>query len=209
MAQRLLNKLARLSKSTAADPHIGLGEALSASPLIQGQLRMYNALSKLAHSIASALAIAGGLVLLAIIALTCVSIAGRALVPLDIGIGPIRGIYDMTEIGMAAAIFAFLPSAQLREAHARVDLFQPVMPVALNRVLDLIFNVAMFAVATVGTYRLYLGMQDKLSFGETTLIAQIPVWQGYAAALIGGVGFVLIAAFCILRSVRRLAGLPD
>ncbi len=169
---------------------------------------MYNALRKLAELIASGLAIAGGLILLAIIVLTCISIAGRALVPLDIGIGPIRGIYDMTEIGMAAAIFAFLPWAQMRDSHARVDLFQPFMPAVLNRVLDLVFNVAMFAVAAVGTYRLYLGMQDKLSFGETTLIAQIPVWQGYAAGLFGGVGFVLIAAFCILRSVRRIAGLP-
>jgi len=169
---------------------------------------MYAILRKLAEAIASALAIAGGLVLLVIIVLTCVSIVGRALVPFDIGIGPIRGIYDMTEIGMAAAIFAFLPWAQFNDAHARVDLFSPVMPGVLNRVLDLVFNLAMFTVATVGSYRLYLGMQDKLSYGETTLIAQIPVWQGYAAGLVGGVGFVLISAFCILRSLRRIAGLP-
>ena len=169
---------------------------------------MYGALRKLAETIAAVLAIAGGIVLLIIVILTCVSIAGRALVPLDLGVGPIRGIYDMTEIGMAAAIFAFLPWAQLNDAHARVDLFQPVIPAVLNRVLDLLFNVAMFAVAAFGTYRLYLGMQDKLSYGETTLIAQIPVWQGYAAGLIGGVGFVLITAFCVLRSVRRVVGLP-
>lgn len=170
---------------------------------------MYETLKKLAETIASALAIAGGCVLLVIVVLTCVSIAGRALVPLEIGIGPIRGIYDMTEIGMAAAIFAFLPWAQLKDAHARVDLFQPAIPAGMNRFLDLLFNVAMFVVATVGSYRLYLGMQDKLSYGETTLIAQIPVWQGYAAGLIGGVGFVVIAAFCVLRSVRRIAGLTD
>ncbi|WP_316014460.1 TRAP transporter small permease [Roseobacter sp. HKCCA0434] len=169
---------------------------------------MYAVLSRIAERLAAALAIAGGLVLLGIVVLTCISIAGRALVPFDLGIGPIRGIYDMTEIGMAAAIFAFLPWAQLRDAHAKVDLFQALMPGGMNRVLELIFNIAMFAIATVGTYRLYLGMQDKLSYGETTLIAQIPVWQGYAAALVGSVGFVLIAAFCILRSARRVVGLP-
>lgn len=169
---------------------------------------MYRTLDRITETVAVALAMAGGLVLLAIVVLTCVSIIGRALVPFDLGIGPIRGIYDMTEIGMAAAIFAFLPWAQFKDAHARVDLFQSVMPGALNRLLDLMFNVAMFAVAAVGTYRLYLGMQDKLSYGETTLIAQIPVWQGYAAGLVGGIGFVLIAAFCILRSIRRLAGMP-
>lgn len=170
---------------------------------------MYRRLQILVELIARVLAIAGGAVLLFIIALTCVSIAGRALLSLDLGLGPIRGIYDMTEIGMAAAIFAFLPWAQFTEAHARVDLFQPMMPRTLDRVLDLLFNLAMLLVAAVGTWRLYLGMQDKLSFGETTLIAQIPVWQGYAASLVGAAGFILVAAFCVLRSGRRIAGLPD
>lgn len=170
---------------------------------------MYRSLKRIAETVALLLALAGGAILLAIVALTCVSIAGRALVPLDIGLGPIRGIYDITEIGMAAAIFAFLPWAQFREAHARVDLFAPVLPRMMNNLLDLVFNTAMFIVAAVGTHRLYLGMMDKHSYGETTLIAQIPVWQGYAASLFGGVGFILVAAFCILRSLRRLAGWSD
>ena len=170
---------------------------------------MYRSLSRLAEIIAAFLALAGGAILLAIVALTCVSIAGRALVSLDIGLGPIRGIYDITEIGMAAAIFAFLPWAQLKEAHARVDLFEPVIPKRLNKTLDLIFNIAMFIVALVGTYRLYLGMLDKMSYGETTLIAQIPVWQGFAASLVGGIGFVIVSGFCILRSIRRFAGIRD
>lgn len=170
---------------------------------------MYRRLQNLVEIIARVLAIAGGAVLLFLIVLTCISIIGRALVPLNIGLGPIRGIYDMTEIGMAAAIFAFLPWAQLNEAHARVDLFQPVMPKPVNHLLDLAFNLGMLVVAAVGTWRLYLGMQDKLSFGETTLIAQIPVWQGYAASLLGAVGFIIVAVFCVLRSGRRIVGLPD
>jgi len=170
---------------------------------------MYRRLQIIVELIARVLALAGGAVLLCIIVLTCVSIIGRALVPFDIGVGPIRGIYDMTEIGMAAAIFAFLPWAHLNEAHARVDLFQPVMPKPVNLLLDLAFNLGMLVVAAVGTWRLYLGMQDKLSFGETTLIAQIPVWQGYAASLLGAVGFIIVAVFCVLRSGRRIVGLPD
>ena len=170
---------------------------------------MYDRLSRAAELVAKLLALAGGAVLLVIVGLTCISIAGRALVPLDLGLGPIRGIYDMTEIGMAAAIFAFLPWAQLREAHARVDLFQPIMPATMDRGFDLLFNIGMFVIALVGTWRLYLGMMDKLSYGETTLIAQIPVWQGYAAALVGAVGFVLVSAFCILRALRRLTGRTD
>lgn len=167
---------------------------------------MYRTLNGLAEAIARTLAFAGGIILLLVIALTCVSIAGRAFVPLDIGVGPIRGIYDFTEIGMAAAVFAFLPWAQLRETHARVDLFQNAFPASINLFLDLLYNVAMAFVAAIGTWRLYLGMMDKLSYGETTLIAQVPVWYGFAAALIGASGFVLVAAFCVLRAARRLFG---
>lgn len=170
---------------------------------------MYAASYKVADFIARGLAFAGGGILILITLITCVSIIGRAFVPLDIGIGPIRGIYDITEIGMAAAVFAFLPWAQLRETHARVDLFQAAMPRRVDLTLDLLFNIAMAFVAAVGTWRLYLGMLDKLSYGETTLIAQIPVWQGFAASLVGAVGFVVVAVFCIWRSGRRLAGMEQ
>ena len=167
---------------------------------------MYETLNRVVGWIARALALAGGLVLLILVGLTCLSILGRALLPLGLGFGSIRGIYDMTEIGMAAAIFAFLPWAQYTEAHARVDLLQPLMPRAVDRGLGLIFDIAMFCVALVGTWRLWLGMSDKMRYGETTLIAQIPVWWGYAAGLVGGIGFVLVAAFSILRALRRMTG---
>lgn len=170
---------------------------------------VYRYLNRSAELISIGLALAGGFVLLAIVVLTCVSIAGRALVPLNIGASPIRGIYDITEIGMAAAVFGFLPLTQYREAHARVDLFQSSMPKAMNLLLDLVFNGVMCVVALVGTYRLYLGMLDKQSYGETTLIAQIPVWQGYALSLVGCVGFVIVAAFCVLRSAHRVLGLSS
>ncbi|WOI55260.1 TRAP transporter small permease [Palleronia sp. LCG004] len=165
---------------------------------------MYDLLARLADAIARIAALAGGIILLAITVLTCVSIIGRALVPLGIGPGPIRGIYDYTEIAIAVAIFAFLPICQLQRGHATVDLFTPYFPGTANRVLDLVMDIAMCAVAVVGAQRLYLGMLDKLGYGETTLIAQVPVWQGYAAALVGAVAFALVAAFCILRSARAL-----
>ena len=177
--------------------------------LLMHGVQMYGTLEAIIALIAKALAIAGGAVLLGITFLTCVSITGRALLPLDIGFGPIRGIYDMTEIAMAAAVFAFLPWAQYREAHARVDLFRWAIPRKADQTLDVIFNACMAFVAGVGTYRLLLGMQDKLSYGETTLIAQIPVWYGYAAGLVGAAGFVVVAAFCTLRAIRRLAGHED
>lgn len=167
---------------------------------------MYRKIERLADMIARTLALLGGLVLALVVVMTCVSIIGRALLPLNIGAGPIRGIYDFTEIGMAVAVFAFLPYCQMTQGHAAVDLLKPVFPSALNVWLDVFFNAAMLVIASVGTWRLYLGMRDKMTFGETTLIAQVPVWHGYAAALLGAAGFVFVTAFCVIRAVRIATG---
>lgn len=167
-------------------------------------MQMYMMLSRVSESVARFLAIAGGLLLLVIVVLTCVSIAGRALFSAGICCGPIRGIYDYTEIGVATAIFAFLPWCQYRMGHASVDLFKSAMPDVMNRFLNVVMDVGMFALAFLVAHRLWLGMLDKQRYGETTLIAQVPVWIGYAACLVGAVGFVMVAAFCILRSVRAL-----
>lgn len=172
-------------------------------------ITVYAALDRSANVMARGLALLGGLVLIGLVALNTASILGRALIGLDLGFGPIRGIYDITEIGMAVAIFAFLPWAQLTEAHARVDLFRPVIPGKLDQLFDTLFHVAMLAVATLIAWRLYLGLVDKQSYGETTLIAQIPVWWGYAGSLLGAVGFALVAVFCVIRSLRRMAGQPS
>lgn len=166
---------------------------------------MYNTAHNITEMVAKTLAFAGGIALIIIIILNVISIIGRALVPLDIGVSPILGIYDITEIGMAVAIFSFLPLAQFNDAHAKVDLFVGFMSRKVNAALELFFNIAMLLVATIGTHRLFLGGQDKFSYGETTLIAQIPVWYGYAAGIIGATGFVFVAAFCVWRSAKRLA----
>jgi len=165
---------------------------------------MYRILSRSANFLAMGMALLGGLVLVGVTVLTCISIAGRALLPLDIGLGPIQGIYDMTEMGIAAAVFAFLPWCQLQQKHAAVDLMTPVYPALMNRILNLVIDIAMCAVAITLAWRMYLGMLDKLRYNETTLILQIPVWTGYLASLLGLIAFALIAAFCVLRSARAL-----
>ena len=165
---------------------------------------MYLTLSRFAGFVARLLAMAGGALLLAVVVLTVVSIIGRALFSAGICCGPIRGIYDYTEIAVGAAIFAFLPWCQYLTAHAAVDLFKSALPDIINRFLNLVIDAGMLVLASLIAHRLWLGLLDKQRYGETTLIAQVPVWIGYAACLVGAVGFVLVAAFCVIRSARGL-----
>lgn len=163
---------------------------------------MYSILDNLAKNISRLMALIGGAVLIVLVIATCISITGRALTPL--GLSPIKGIFDYTEVGVGFAIFSFLPWCQYRRSHATVDLFTPFYPSAMNRVLDFVIDFCMFLAAALIAWRLWLGMLDKLRYGETTFIAQFPVWQAFAAGLVGAVLFALVAAFCVLRSGRSL-----
>lgn len=165
---------------------------------------VYSYLNRCVHFLALGMALLGGGALIVLILLTCVSIIGRALIPLDVGFGPIKGIYDITEIGMAAAVFAFLPWCQIQRGHASVELFKFAYPAPMNRIIDVLVDLGMLLVASVMAWRLYLGMLDKLRYDETTLILQFPLWQGYLASLAGAVVFAVVAAFCVIRSGRAV-----
>lgn len=163
---------------------------------------MYALLNRLADGIARGLALLGGLALVALVAMTCVSITGRALIPL--GLQPVKGDFEMMSMGMGFAVFAFLPWGIYTRGHATVDLFQGIMPGGVNRAVDLLADLGFCAVAVVMAWRLWAGMLDKRSYHETTLILQVELWQAYALALLGAVGFAVVAGFCVIRSARAV-----
>lgn len=165
---------------------------------------MYWTVEKLVARLARGLAIAGGLMLFAVIALTCVSVTGRALD--GFGLGPIPGDIELVEMGIGFAVFAALPHAQFIRAHARVDVFRRLYGDFGNRILDVAGNLAMLFFAGLVAWRLWLGMLDKGAYGETTFILQIPLVWGYRAAVLACVVAVIVALFCLWRAARRLIG---
>ena len=151
-------------------------------------------------------AYAGGLVLLAVVIMTCISITGRSLSDFIPSLGPIPGDFELVEIGVGFAIFAFLPWCHLKRGHATVDLLQQKFGHRLNRVIDLVADLLMLIAAALITWRLWQGMLDKKGYSETTFILQFPVWIAYAAGLVGAVVFVLVAIYCLWRSLRAFGG---
>jgi TRAP-type C4-dicarboxylate transport system permease small subunit len=170
---------------------------------------VYRSISRLVEFLARWTAIAGGIVLMAVVIMSCVSIIGRGIGKMGFGIGPIPGDTELVEIGIGFAVFAFLPWCQLRRGHATVDLFHAAFGAKLNRIIDLVADTLMFIAAALIAWRLGLGMIDKKSYSETTWILEIPIWNGYAAGLFGAVVFVIVSAFCVLRSGRQLAGFAN
>lgn len=167
----------------------------------------------------------GGFALVALILLTCLSIAGRSLngilhadwlqsiAPgltsgmLALGIGPINGDFELVEAGMAFAIFSFLPLCQLQGAHASVDIFTSALPMRASRILRMVVEVVFAAAIILIAWKLFEGMQSKLRSGQTTLLLQYPVWWGYAVSLLGAVVAAIVSVYVAsMRLVEAMTG---
>lgn len=164
---------------------------------------MLDHLERPIRMLARGLALLGGLALVCIIVLTVLSVTGRGFV--WAGLGPVPGDYELAEMAAAFAIFAFLPWCQLERGHVTVDLFLSTAGPVVNRAVDMIADTVLTLVAALIAWRLWAGLQDKLSYGETSFILQLPVWWGYAAAMAGAAMFLIVSAYTILRSAAALA----
>lgn len=161
-------------------------------------------IARLIHKAALLLALAGGIALIAMTLLTVVSITGRGFIWL--GLGPVPGAYELVEMGAAFAVFCFLQWCQLQRGHVTVDLFMAPLGRRANLMADLAGNLLLTAASAVIFWRLWLGMADKQTYGETSFILGIPLWIGYAAAAVGAVLFVLASALTVSDCVRALLG---
>jgi TRAP-type C4-dicarboxylate transport system permease small subunit len=169
---------------------------------------------RLVKGLSQASAVIGGTVLLLLIVLSTVSILGREVSKLGhaladggwftalgtalvaSGIDEINGTYELTEAGVAFAIFAFLPVCQFYGGHATVDVFTSrIGPRALGW-LRAFWEVVLSAVIVFITLRLYDGMLRYLGNGETTLFLQFPLWWSYAASVAAAIVACVTALYC-------------
>jgi TRAP-type C4-dicarboxylate transport system permease small subunit len=130
-------------------------------------------------------ALAGGLILVALVLLVVASVAGRALI--GIGLAPVPGDFELVEVGVGIAVFFFMPWCYLRGGHATVDLLYMHTPRWAQRTVDIVSDVLMLVVWLVLTWKLWEGMLEKKEYLETTFILQMPVWWAYALCLVGAV----------------------
>lgn len=133
-------------------------------------------------TLAQITAIIGGIILTSIVLLTTASIIGRELSFLP-GLDEIKGTYELTEAGVAFAIFAFLPICQFAGGHATVDVFTMGLGQRTNQFIKAFWEIVLTAVIIFISLRLYDGMLRYLGNGETTLFLQFPVWWAYAASV--------------------------
>lgn len=151
--------------------------------------------------LASAAAIAGGVALAFVTAITVASVIGRALIP--VGLGAIPGDVELVQAGILFAVCCFLPWCHLERGHAIVAILTDRFPTRVSAMAEALWDAIMFVASAFIAWRLWLGLLDKVANRESTFILRIPLWIAYAAGLVGLVVFVIVALYCFVRSGRN------
>ena len=125
-------------------------------------------------TLVTAWAIAGGLVLLAVVAMNVISVVGTLF-----GC-PFPGDFEMTEIGIAVAVFRLIAA-----------------------VVALLF-------AALLLWRMYLGMGDQRQYNYTTAILQFEIWLAFIPILVSLALLVLAGIVSLAETARHVAtGTPQ
>ena len=163
------------------------------------------------------LAFAGGIVLTSVAIMTVVSIIGRKLI--WAGLGPVPGDVELVELACVVSVFAFLPWGQMNRGQVTVDFLVNYFPTRTRAFLGMLGDAALAVVAGVIAWRLWKGFGEKFPYGsdtfrdnlalgerpfytETTFILQMPIWIGYALAMIGAAVFAIVCVYTVWRALN-------
>jgi TRAP-type C4-dicarboxylate transport system permease small subunit len=147
-------------------------------------------------------AVLGGLVLLVVISVNLASVVGA------VAWRPFPGDFELTEVGIAMAVFAFLPYCQLTDANVTADIFTARAGPRLVAAFKALASLAAFGFAAILFWRMYAGMLDQKLYGSTTAILQLPIWWAFVPILVSLMLLVAASLVSFLEGVSA-AAVPD
>jgi TRAP-type C4-dicarboxylate transport system permease small subunit len=150
--------------------------------------------------LAALAALLGGGLILGVVAINAWSILADAAVGL-----PFAGTFELTEIGVAVAVFLFLPYCQLTGANVTADFFTARLSERGRAGLSVVWAAAALGFSLLLLERMWAGLLDQRAYRLTTTILQVPVWWAFVPIL---VALALLAAACLVSLARaaRAAG---
>lgn len=119
-------------------------------------------------------AAAGGLVLLAMAAMTVTSVVGRAFFS-----KPILGDVELVQLGTGVCIALFLPYTQFRGGNIIVDVFTARAPARTKALMDGFGTLLYTLVMALICWRLLAGGISSRQSQETSMLTGFPIWIAY------------------------------
>jgi TRAP-type C4-dicarboxylate transport system permease small subunit len=145
-------------------------------------------------------ALAGGLLLIAVVLVNAASLAGNIFLN-----QPFPGDFEIVEIGVAVAVFSFLPYCQITDANVTADIFTARAGPRIISLLRVLASTIAFGFAALLLWRMWLGLIDYRIYREVTTIYQFPIWVAFVPIL---VSLFLLTLACLLTLIDAFRGKP-
>ncbi|MEQ9812636.1 MAG: TRAP transporter small permease [Azospirillaceae bacterium] len=158
----------------------------------------------LAHRICEIWALLGGLVLMALVLMNAYSLVAGVLFH-----APFAGEYEMVEVGVAIAAFAFLPYCQIEGAHVSADIFTARASRRTVALLMLLGAIVAFLVALLLLWRMYFGLEGYIRYEERTAIMGFPIWIAFLPILVSLALWAVAALVTVVESASEAAAGRD
>lgn len=143
-------------------------------------------------------AVAGGVVLLAIVVVTTANAGAFALDRLARAWGGtvsgLPGYEDFVRLAISGAALMFFPYAQARRGHVAVDIFVAWLPAALRRLLDRLWLLATIAIALFLAWWMWFGMLRARADALVTGVLGWPDWPFYLPGIASLILWAAVAA---------------
>jgi TRAP-type C4-dicarboxylate transport system permease small subunit len=114
---------------------------------------------------------------------------------------PFAGDFELTQVGIAVAVFAFLPYAQLTGANVSADIFTARAGPRVVAALTGIGSLVALGFALLLLTRMSTGLADQKAYGYTTTILQFPHWIAFVPILIS---LALLALAALLSFIKQV-----
>ncbi len=151
------------------------------------------------ETIARACAVAGGLVLLGMALMTCVSVLTRLFAG-----RPIFGIFELVELFTGIAVLSFFPYTHVTRGNVVAEFFTQRLRPRLRALLELVADIGFLAIAAFAFWRVSAGFVESLHSLNRSFVLNMPEWVFYgpAAAWLGLL--VVVSVAVMLRSAHRV-----
>ncbi len=141
-------------------------------------------------------AIAGGMVFVALVIMSIISIVGRKLFS-----HPIEGDMELLMMGAAIGSAAFLPVCELDDHHIKVDALTTWMSERGRAALDTLAHALLAAASALITWRSALYVEECYENMEVSTLLLVPIWQ---PVLLLVPSFVLLTLAALYRAFVSL-----
>ncbi|MBP1848756.1 TRAP transporter small permease [Rhizobium halophytocola] len=144
-------------------------------------------------------ALCGGVVLLAVVAMQTASVVMGAFG------APLPGDFELTELGIAVAVFAFLPYCQMTDANVTADIFTSGLGSRALGILGLIASLLALVFAVVMVWRTWAGMENQFDYGYQTAILSIKIGYAFIPIIVSLVLLAIASVLSLIDNVRQTA----